>query len=265
MAGEGRKYAYDCVDYRPRPGMTFHEIMEDIKRTVFSDLRGYEGIAVAVVLGERNGMDFKSFTSSEDPGSFYRYVLGGCQMEGWLRCAPDENLLATCAGLERAKDMAALKEKLFRLKFDDYAGIESLCAAMTQGWCDFLTEDAGAVFEQGLRAQLLWIGAVNRFEDEIGLENTPLRRLGAARIQSLIEDGRARRREELARAETIDIGCFRTMKEADALMNDCVRAFRDGLLVEGLGFFRSIHPRALEPHIEKLVVAPRLPRPRPGP
>lgn len=248
---EKRKFTADCVDYVPEPDMTFHDVFAHIENNIFNDMRGFETIVVSVLFeGDHGG--FKACTDSKEPESLYSQILFACQMELWLRCDLDPALLKKYEDHEAAQKVEALKDQLYNHKCQDTDAIISTCAQLMTAYIDFIVDIADHVFADDMYTQLLWISAVNRFQDEIDLPDTPLKRMGTQRLNTLIETSCKSRKAEILRAETMDFEAYQALKAVADVLDTCSIAFQTGNPESGFQHIRGLHPGALEPHIKFL-------------
>ena len=246
-----KQFTCDVVTITPSPDMSFHDVFHHIQTDIFSNMRGFKSI-IAVALFHGDHGEFKASTTSDAPQEFYDSILLGCQMETWLRCSMDSTLLEHYAKHEAATQITGLQNNLYEQKCQDASEIQNICAQITTRYIDFLEGIAEEVFAGPLYTQLLWINALNNFQDEIGMPDTPLKRIGTKRLSSLIHSSTHNRNAEILRTKSVDFEAYTALKAVDDVLRKCVIAFQIGNTQEGSEHIRSIHPGALQAQIQCL-------------
>jgi len=245
-------FPWDDAEYCPEDGVTFRAIEKLVEEQFLTDLNGYEGRAVSIFYGGPGKFDFRCYMSSDRPEGLLSTLLSSCQMNMWLGTHINLDFVREHKDTEQGQRVQSLLDDIYDLPHDDHEQLASLCRDLTDSYSDFLVDIAADIFKGGVRGQLVWLEAVNGFEDNMSLAKTPLKTIGAACIANLVESSRAHRAAQTSKAALISPDYCKAVKAAYEFMDDCVSCFTDGVDAYGQGTAHYMHLGAMDNYIKAI-------------
>jgi hypothetical protein len=244
-----QKFTCDIVELRPEPGMTLRALERQIRERHFSDFGDYKTriVRATLPLNEASMRPALFCEKGGTPGGMAWAVLEEMHLASWLPAAPDKRLLAKFAAHEGAASFMALADQVLDLQCGDDMGMSLASVALTEAWNDFLVEAAPDIFKGGIYHQLLWLEAVNNFEDCLTLGIKPLDRIPAFTLHSYISQAKEGcYRELMGEGNIISLQSRKALTEVRALLDKCLGSFNRAAE-------RAIHPGMLGAYIDALV------------
>jgi hypothetical protein len=203
------------------------------------------------VLAKFNGRDFKGELVASDEEAYFQTMCCYAAHNAWLRSGLFFELLGMFSH-EALQPFEAVKSKLWATDCRDMAATQEVFSELEAAYINVLVNQADEVFAGNLYRQLLWIDAVNDFEDNFNKVGTPLDIIGTTKLAQLIELAKNAAAREMRVNKAIDFEYYKAVKDVHDVLKTCSIAFQSGYINNAYTGFRSIHPRALGDKVEVL-------------
>jgi hypothetical protein len=221
------RHSCEIVDIEARPGMTLRALEQEIGETYFRDFGEFETRIVRAALPGGNGALRLDLYAGRDmaPTKMTEAALYAFEGMGWLGAGPDMRLLNGFLDLPETKEFFACADDVLNLQCNDAEGFTLASVALTACWHDFLVKSAPHVFARDIYHQLLWLEAVNSFQDDLMAHVTPLETIPLQEMYGYLGKAKENCRRELLGGKVISLKSREALRGVQDLFDKCLHAF----------------------------------------